>query len=54
MTREMSKGMDAYIPRLTRKEVDAGHWALWQRPAEVNEHLKDWFETVVFGARSSL
>lgn len=38
----MAKGMDANIPRLTRKMVDAGHWVLWQRPKEVNGILEEW------------
>ncbi|KAI4183004.1 MAG: hypothetical protein L6R41_005668 [Letrouitia leprolyta] len=30
----MSKAMDRYIPKLTRKTVDAYHWALWEKPEE--------------------
>ncbi|KAL9049791.1 MAG: hypothetical protein Q9206_005356 [Seirophora lacunosa] len=32
----MSKAMDRYIPQLTRKSVDTHHWALWEKPDEVN------------------
>ncbi|RAR08130.1 epoxide hydrolase [Stemphylium lycopersici] len=41
---EMSKSMDRFIPRLTRKEVVAAHWALIQKPDEVNEIIRQWFE----------
>ncbi|KAL9066729.1 MAG: hypothetical protein Q9157_007055 [Trypethelium eluteriae] len=36
------------------REVDASHWALWQTPAEVNGHIQDWLENVVFGDKSRL
>lgn len=49
----MSAGMERHIPRLTRREVPAGHWALWQTAAQVNGHLREWFETVVFGGGAS-
>lgn len=51
---EMSRGMEAFIPKLIRKEVPSGHWALTQTPAEVNGFIKEWFEEVVFGAKSTL
>ena len=38
--------MGKYIPKLTRREVDAGHWALWQRPDEVNAHIKAWLQDI--------
>ncbi|KAI9713633.1 MAG: hypothetical protein M1812_006605 [Candelaria pacifica] len=50
----LSANMDQFIPNLTRKEVDADHWALWQTPLEVNDILKAWFEQHVFGSKSSL
>lgn len=50
----MSKGMERSIPQLTRREVDAGHWALWQAKDEVNAVLKEWFENVVFGDKVKL
>ncbi|KAK4502885.1 hypothetical protein PRZ48_006311 [Zasmidium cellare] len=54
LTREMSKSMEKAIPNLTRGEVPAGHWALWQTPEQVNGILKDWIEGVVLGGRSKL
>ncbi|KAF1357310.1 alpha/beta-hydrolase [Lizonia empirigonia] len=41
---EMSKSMDALIPRLTRGEVAATHWALTQKPEDVNALLRQWLE----------
>ena len=51
---EMAAGMGKLIPDLRTKEVDASHWALWERPAEVNGYVKDWFEEVVFAPKSNL
>lgn len=51
----MSAGMGKGLPQLTRKEVEAGHWVLWEKPAEVNQHIKDWLEPFFFGlSKSSL
>ena len=41
---EMSKSMDALIPKLTRGEVKATHWALTQKPEEVNGLIRRWLE----------
>jgi soluble epoxide hydrolase/lipid-phosphate phosphatase len=41
---EMSKSMDAFIPNLTRGEVAATHWALTQKPEEVNQIVRQWLE----------
>lgn len=49
----LSEGMEHFIPHLTRKEVEAGHWALWQKPAEVNGMLGEWLERMET-TRSSL
>jgi hypothetical protein len=43
--------MGKYIPRLTREEVDCGHWALWERAAEVNALVGTWLEEKVFAAQ---
>ena len=45
---QLSAKMEERIPRLTRREVDAGHWALWERAEECNAILKDWYDRVVF------
>lgn len=41
---EMSRNMEALIPRLTRGEVPATHWALTQKPEDVNRILGAWLE----------
>ena len=54
---EMSKSMDALIPNLTRGEVPATHWALTQKPEEVNKIIRQWLEGQGLGtgkAKSSL
>lgn len=50
---ELAKGMveggeNAVLPRLRRREINAGHWVLWEKPEEVNELVKLWLEEVVF------
>jgi len=50
----MSAGMEEKLPNLTRKEVDASHWALWQAPDKVNSFIREWLETVAFGGKSTL
>ena len=56
LTPEMSKGMERFLPNLTRAEVKANHWAMLQKPHEVNSILKKWLEKHVLGTvtRSSL
>jgi pimeloyl-ACP methyl ester carboxylesterase len=44
----MSERMGDNIPRLTRKEVVANHWALWEKPAECNAIIGQWLEEKVF------
>lgn len=41
---EMSKSMNKLIPGLTRGEVGASHWALTQKPDEVNGLIGRWLE----------
>lgn len=38
----MSANMHKYIPLLTKKQVVASHWALWEKPAEVNGMIREW------------
>ncbi|KAL9561376.1 hypothetical protein ACKAV7_014731 [Fusarium commune] len=42
----MSEGMDQYFENLTRREVDASHWVLWESPTKVNEQILAWLEMV--------
>ena len=41
---EMSKNMEEFIPNMKRGEVAASHWALTQKPEEVNEIIRQWVE----------
>jgi soluble epoxide hydrolase/lipid-phosphate phosphatase len=41
---EMSKNMEGFIPNMTRGEVEATHWALTQKPDEVNQIVRQWLE----------
>lgn len=50
---EMSKSMDSLIPNLTRGEVPATHWALTQKPEEVNQILRGWLEALGLGRKKS-
>ena len=44
----MSEAMGDSVPKLTRAEVDCGHWALWRSAVEVNEMVRRWLEEKVF------
>jgi pimeloyl-ACP methyl ester carboxylesterase len=44
----MAKKMGNSIPRLTRREVEAGHWCLWEKPEEVNGFIGEWLRSKVF------
>ncbi|KAL7769011.1 hypothetical protein ACKLNR_000395 [Fusarium oxysporum f. sp. zingiberi] len=46
----MSKGMDSAFTNLTREEVKASHWALWQASEAVNQHITKWLDVVLDGA----
>lgn len=50
----MSRNLDKVVPQLTRGEVDASHWAQWEKPEECNRIIKGWIEEVVFGGKSML
>jgi soluble epoxide hydrolase/lipid-phosphate phosphatase len=38
----LSRGMEKDFRSLTKGEVLAGHWALWEKPAEVNRFIAEW------------
>ncbi|KAH0843889.1 epoxide hydrolase [Fonsecaea pedrosoi] len=44
----MAAKMGERIPRLTRRDVDAGHWALWEKPEDCNRLIGEWLEAKVF------
>jgi len=43
----MSQGMEKSFEDLTVREVDAGHWALWQKPEECNWLIEGFLETLL-------
>lgn len=44
----MAAKMAERIPKLTRREVDTSHWALWERPADCNRIIDEWLHEKVF------
>jgi soluble epoxide hydrolase / lipid-phosphate phosphatase len=51
---DMAANMERHFTNLTRKDVVAGHWALWEAPSAVNKILEEWFEKEVFGTKAAL
>jgi len=50
----LANGMEKWFRSLTKAEVDAHHWALWEKPAEVNQHIEDFLFGTVGLAKASL
>jgi len=52
---KMSEGMEDLFGegKLMRREVDTSHWALWEKPEEINQYFKEFVETIV-GGKSNL
>ncbi|CAK1364338.1 unnamed protein product [Cercospora beticola] len=48
VTDEWVAFMVQHVDQPVVKEVDAGHWALWEKPKEVNEVLREWLESQNF------
>ncbi|KAJ3532906.1 hypothetical protein NM208_g8224 [Fusarium decemcellulare] len=46
----MSQGMEKHFDNLTRGEVKASHWALWQATEDVNTQIAQWADQVLSGA----
>ncbi|KAI8137136.1 Alpha/Beta hydrolase protein [Fennellomyces sp. T-0311] len=43
----MAHGIEKLVPNVEVQHVEgAGHWVLWEKPAECNAHLKDWLAKV--------
>ena len=40
--------MEERVTNLTKKEVDGGHWMMWEKAEDLNVVLKEWVEGVVF------
>ena len=49
----MSEGMEDRIPRLRRREVDAGHFSLVLVPGEINRHVEEWLQEEVLPSMSN-
>ncbi|KAI2012956.1 hypothetical protein LOZ39_001036 [Ophidiomyces ophidiicola] len=50
----LSRGMERSIPKLTRRAVDTEHFAMEQKPNEVNAILREWLQGVVLGGKDKL
>ncbi|KAL8916716.1 MAG: hypothetical protein Q9208_008363 [Pyrenodesmia sp. 3 TL-2023] len=50
----MSQGMNKYVPKLIKKSVETQHWALWERPDEVNHIIREWLKSVTSHRTSNL
>lgn len=48
----LGKSMAKHIPNFTLKQVNTSHWALWEKPEEVNHIISDWFKENVFAGRA--
>ncbi|KAJ6099333.1 hypothetical protein N7467_000868 [Penicillium canescens] len=44
----LGKSMAKHIPSLTVKQVNTSHWALWEKPQEVNEIIEGWLREKAF------
>jgi soluble epoxide hydrolase / lipid-phosphate phosphatase len=47
----MAAEMGKYFNNLTKRQVVAGHWALWEAATDVNDILRQWFKDQVFKSR---
>jgi pimeloyl-ACP methyl ester carboxylesterase len=50
----MSAGMDRWFRSLTRGEVDASHWALWEKPAEINQYIREFLVGQIGATKANL
>jgi soluble epoxide hydrolase/lipid-phosphate phosphatase len=50
----MSAGMDKWFRSLTRGEVDANHWALWEKPAEINQYIREFLVGQIGATKANL
>lgn len=49
----LGKSMAKHVPNLTLKQVNAAHWALWEKPEEVNSIISTWLKEVALVAGRS-
>lgn len=50
----MTAKMERWFDSLMRREVDAGHWALWQAAGEVNGHIGEFLGGLLGGEQARL
>ncbi len=54
----MAQGMPRHFKKdtLTIKQVDTSHWALWEKPDDVNAHISEWLQGLLQepGAKAKL
>ncbi|KAK5044548.1 hypothetical protein LTR84_010672 [Exophiala bonariae] len=44
----VAEEMVQIIPKLTTRMVNAGHWALWEKPNQCNDLIGEWLQSKVF------
>jgi len=49
----LAEPQKTFIPHLTARLVDTGHWALMEDPEAVIGHMSEWFDVVVLGGVES-
>ena len=42
----MSEGMERFIPNMTRGSLETTHWALWEKPQQVNDMIESWLGSI--------
>jgi len=50
----LSKKMEGFFQNFSRGEVDASHWALWEKPVEVNQYIKEFLVNKVGVKKANL
>jgi pimeloyl-ACP methyl ester carboxylesterase len=48
----LGAGMGRFCSDLRKGEVEAGHWALWEKPQEVNAFIGEWLSDVVLAGKT--
>ncbi|RDW65207.1 hypothetical protein BP5796_09899 [Coleophoma crateriformis] len=51
---KMSEGMERWFRSLTKGEVNAGHWALWEQSEAVNRYLREFLAGQISGLKANL
>jgi len=49
----LGAGMGRYCSDLRKGEVEAGHWALWEKPEEVNALVGEWLRDIVLARKET-